>query len=106
MPRVVDLSPAIDPGLAGPHTVGQRVVMTVNHKPVPTGTYWQGTSISMYVHTGSHIDALIHCREDGWATDAIKLEQVIGEGIVLDFSDKAASEPIDVDDLARYAHAI
>jgi arylformamidase len=104
--RIVDLSPAIDPGWMGPATAGQGVEVFVHAKPVPEGTHWQGTTIKMYTHTGSHIDALIHCREDGWTTDSIKLEQVIGEGVVLDFSSKDASEPIEVAEIAKYDSVI
>jgi arylformamidase len=105
-PRIVDLSPPIAPGLAGPHTVGQKVEVVVNSKPIPPGTHWQGTSMSIYTHTGSHIDALIHCRADGWTTDAITLEQVIGTGLVIDLSSKGPSEPIDIADFEPHAQRI
>ena len=104
--RIVDLSPSIAPGLEGPATAGQTVEATVHSKPIPEGTHWQGTSIDMYTHTGAHIDALIHVRAGGWQTEDIALEQVIGEGVVLDFSDKGASEAIDVGDLERHADRI
>ncbi len=104
--RIVDLSPEIVVGLRPLHTVPQKVEATVHSKPIPPGTHWQGTSISIYTHTGAHIDALIHVRKDGWATERISLDQVIGEGLVLDFSYKKASEAIDVAELRRYESSI
>lgn len=104
--RIVDLSPEIAVGLQPLHTVPQKVEATVHSKPIPPGTHWQGTSISIYTHTGAHIDALIHVRAGGWGTERISLEQVIGDGIVLDFSSKKSSEPIDVAELEHYESLI
>jgi arylformamidase len=104
--RIVDLSPEIAVGLKPLHTVPQKVEVTVHSKPIPPGTHWQGTSISIYTHTGAHIDALIHVRANGWSTERISLDQVIGEGRVLDFSHKKASEAIDVDELKSYEDAV
>lgn len=100
--QIVDLSPQIVPGIAPLHTVTDKVETVVHSKPVPPGTHWQGTSLSIYTHTGAHVDSLIHCRADGWASEALKLEQVIGSALVLDFSSKNGSESITVDELSRY----
>lgn len=97
--RIVDLSPEVVAGLPGPHTVGQSVEATVHSKPVPEGTHWQGTSINMYTHTGAHIDSYVHVNKDGWKTEDIALEQVVGSGLVIDLSSKGNSEPITVADL-------
>jgi kynurenine formamidase len=104
--RIVDLSPSIVAGLPGPATVGMSVEKTVHSKPIPDGTHWQGTSVKMYTHTGAHIDALIHVSAGGWQTEDITMEQVVGDGIVLDFSSKGASEPIDVVDLEPHRDRI
>jgi kynurenine formamidase len=106
MMRIVDLSPEIVAGLAPMHTVAVTVEAEVHSKPIPPGTHWQGTSIKIYTHTGAHIDALIHVREGGWATDSIRLDQVIGQALVLDFSSKKHSEPIGVDELRVYEPTI
>jgi arylformamidase len=104
--KIVDLSPEIAPGLRPLHTVPQQVETTVHSKPIPEGRHWQGTSISIYTHTGAHIDALIHVRADGWTTGDIALNQVIGEALVLDFSKKGPSDSIDLVDLQPYENAI
>lgn len=104
--EIVDLSPSLVAGLPGPATVGMSIEKTVHSKPIPEGTHWQGTSVKMYTHTGAHIDALIHVSEGGWQTEDIALEQVVGDGVVLDFSQKGPSEPIDVPDLEPHRDRI
>jgi hypothetical protein len=40
-------------------------------------------------HGGTHLDAPVHFAKGKWATDEIPLENLVGEAVVIDVSDKA-----------------
>ncbi len=58
------------------------------------------STITLWSHTGTHIDAPAHFIGDGATIDAIDLRAVVGACKVLDFTD--IEDHITVDDLKRY----
>jgi len=44
------------------------------------------TKITMYSHTGTHIDAPFHMMEKGLSLDDFPAEKFVGKGVLLDFS--------------------
>src|ERR1700679_1390273 len=44
--------------------------------------------ISTDLHTGTHLDAMLHCVADGLDTAALPLEHCIGEAVVVDLRSK------------------
>ncbi|HZK55875.1 MAG TPA: cyclase family protein [Desulfosporosinus sp.] len=61
--------------------------------------------ITMYSHTGTHIDAPAHMLSHGPYLDNFNIEHFIGNATILDFSDKRI-KLIDVDSLKRYQNKI
>ncbi len=52
-------------------------------------------------HTATHTDAPVHMVEGGRTIDKIPLRHYVGEGVVLDLSDKPKQHPISADDLRK-----
>ncbi|MEM2921592.1 MAG: cyclase family protein, partial [Candidatus Bathyarchaeia archaeon] len=57
-------------------------------------------------HIGTHIEAPYHYVKDGIDAARLPLENLIREGVVLDFSYKKPNDKIDVPDLAAYDEKI
>ncbi len=91
--RIVDLSVAVDEDTKSPPSTDLRVELT---RYTRGPGHWQVTAASQSLHTGSHIDAPIHCIEGGWTTTDIPLDRVIGEAAVVDCTGVGESEPVDV----------
>lgn len=91
--RVIDLSVSVDVGTKSPPSTDLRVELTrYNRGP----GFWQVTAVSQSLHTGSHLDAPLHCYEDGSTTADIPLDTVIGEATVIDCTAVGREEPVDV----------
>ena len=63
------------------------------------------TKITVYSHTGTHIDAPSHLLSDGLSLDQLQVGQFIGNAVVLDFSNEK-KKIIDVDRLKPYEEKI
>jgi arylformamidase len=63
------------------------------------------TKITMYSHTGTHIDAPAHLLSDGLYLDNLDVGHFLGNAIILDFS-KEKRELIDVGSLKPYEEKI
>jgi kynurenine formamidase len=57
--------------------------------------------VAQSLHTGAHIDSPLHVFKDGITTAEIRLEQVIGEAIVIDLSFVEPNHGVTIDDLRR-----
>lgn len=90
--RVIDLSVRVDTSTKSPPSTDLTVDLT-RHQRGPG--FWQVTSAAMSLHTGSHIDAPLHCFEGGATTAEIPLERVIGEASVVDCRQVGRGEPVD-----------
>lgn len=100
MAKVVDLSVTVDEHTKSPPSTDLKVELTrYNRGP----GYWQVTAASQSLHTGSHIDAPLHCFADGIATAEIPLDRVIGEAVVVDCTKVGESEPVGVPELEAAA---
>ncbi|MER3428581.1 MAG: cyclase [Pyrinomonas sp.] len=103
--RIVDLSYPYDEQTifwptAEPFRL-ERVADGVTDK----GYYYAANNFCMAEHGGTHIDAPIHFHRDGKTVDRIPLEQLMGEGVVIDVSDKCAGNPdyqIAIDDFEAW----
>jgi arylformamidase len=59
--------------------------------------------VTMMVHAGTHIEFPFHHWKDGPDAADFPIDQLIGEAVVLDFSDKKAGEVMTLDDLRARA---
>ncbi|MBC2723384.1 cyclase family protein [Desulfosporosinus sp.] len=66
---------------------------------------FQEAKITMYSHTGTHIDAPAHMLEDGLYLDHFKIDQFIGKAMIIDFS-KVKTPYMELDQLRPYEEKI
>ncbi|MCP9199786.1 cyclase family protein [Gramella sp. GC03-9] len=57
------------------------------------GYYYSANNFETAEHGGTHIDAPIHFAAGGQSTDEIPLENLIGDAVKIDVSDKALKDP-------------
>ena len=98
MKKIVDLTVLVDEQTEAPPSVDAKVQLRRHHRGPG---FWQVTSVEQNLHTGSHIDASLHCFADGKTTAEIPLDQVCGMATILDLSHVEAGQPIEVRDLER-----
>ena len=97
--RVIDLTHTIESGMP---------VYPGTEPPIlePANTYdrdgFRETKISMYSHTGTHMDPPAHLFRDRTPLDAFPPEQFIGKALVIDCTSLKEGEPITMDHLSRY----
>ena len=97
--RVIDLTHTIESGMP---------VYPGTEPPIlePANTYdrdgFRETKISMYSHTGTHMDPPAHLFRDRKTLDAFPPEQFIGKALVIDCTSLKEGEPITMDHLSRY----
>ena len=97
--RVIDLTHTIESGMP---------VYPGTEPPIlePANTYdkdgFRETKISMYSHTGTHMDPPAHLFRDKKTLDAFPPEQFIGKALVIDCTSLKEGEPITMDHLSRY----
>lgn len=60
------------------------------------------TLLTMYSHTGTHMDAPAHVREDGIALDKFGADKFVGKAIVVDCSDLSEGDTIDISYINKY----
>ena len=103
--RVVDLSHtwgADFPMFPGAQQPDFQVLVTI----AENGFFkWQ---LTLDEHTGTHMDAPAHFAEDGTTADQLPVEQLIAPLVVIDVSERAASDPDTqgtVDDLTAWEAA-
>lgn len=65
----------------------------------PADAWYIMSEVSMWSHVGTHMEAPFHYLKDGTDCAGIPLHRVVGEAILLDFSDKSPGEPITAADL-------
>lgn len=63
---------------------------------------FKGTLITLFSHTGTHMDAPSHIFEDRTSLDSFPVEQFIGKGLVINCSDLVEGEKITM----RYIDAV
>lgn len=60
---------------------------------------WQGSSVCMFCHYGTHVDAPNHFIKDGASIDQVPLQSLMGPAAVIDLSDHGENCPIHGDTL-------
>lgn len=98
MPSYIDLSVTVDSQTMSPPSTNMKVELTPHHRGPG---FWQVTSVTQSLHTGAHIDSPLHVYRDGISVDEIRLDQVMGEALVLDLAFVEANHGITIDDLRR-----
>ena len=98
MAKLIDLSVTVDSNTMSPPSTNLRVEITP-HKRGPG--HWQASSVRQSLHTGSHIDSPLHVYRDGITAAELRLDQVMGEAIVVDLSFVRANHGVTVTDLKR-----
>ena len=101
--RIVDLSVPIGEDTLSPPSVNVRLKLTSSHRGPG---FWQASKVEMVLHTGSHVDFLLHVREGGETAADVPLDRVCGEAMVVDLSHVSASHAISVADLEKHAPPI
>jgi arylformamidase len=89
--RIVDLTVTVGQDTKSPPSTDLRVQLTRHHRGPG---FWQVTSAHLSLHTGSHVDSPLHCFADGGTTEAIELERVCGQGVLIDLGDLEPSTEI------------
>ncbi len=93
-PRVVDLTLT--------HYHGMRGVQIQPHTTIGQEGY-NTTTLTLYSHAGTHMDAPRHFLDGGRTIDHLELAKCVGPALVIDLSHKAPNSLITVADLAAQA---
>ena len=91
--RVVDLTHILYPG-------EEQYTLEVIHRgdrTTPEGDIM--SSVYMWSHVGTHVEAMLHFLADGADTADLPIEKLMGPAILLDFRDKAVNEEITLDEI-------
>jgi arylformamidase len=89
----IDVSVPIRGGML--HWPGNPEIVVTQTEDLRRGDVATVSSVSLGVHTGTHVDAPVHFILDGSGVDAIQLERLIGPARVLDLGDVARIQPGD-----------
>lgn len=95
--RVVDLSLAID---------GQMPGVRISTARQLEQDGWNATTLELYSHSGTHMDAPCHFLPGGATLDQQDLSVCVGDALVLNLAPAAPSQLIGVADLEPYAGRI
>ncbi|MDX2140174.1 MAG: cyclase family protein [Chloroflexota bacterium] len=57
------------------------------------------STVYFWSHVGTHVEAPLHFLSDGGDTASLKIEQLMGPALVLDFRNKQVNEAITLDDI-------
>ena len=102
--RLVDLSHAYDEQTVFWPTAENFKLEKVAEGQTPGGYYYAANNFSTAEHGGTHLDAPVHFAAGRHTADQIPLEQLIGAAVLVDVTDKCASDrdyQITVADLQR-----
>lgn len=98
MSQYIDLSVTVNAQTLSPPSTNMPLEMTEHHRGPG---FWQVTSVNQSLHTGAHIDSPLHVYRDGITTAEIRLDQVMGEALVLDLSFAGSNHAITIEDLKQ-----
>jgi kynurenine formamidase len=103
--RIVDLSHAYDAETIFWPTEKDFVLESEFAGMTDGGYYYEANRFSTAEHGGTHIDAPVHFAEGHWTVDAIPLDRLIGEAVVVSVREACAADPehqISIDDIAAW----
>jgi kynurenine formamidase len=95
--RIIDLSLPVNNDMSG-------VEITPARRLEEDG--WNATTLSLYSHCGTHMDAPRHFLPEGNTLDQQSLDAVVGPALVVDLSPAAPRELITIDHLASVSREI
>ncbi len=95
--RIIDVSLPIDNDLRGAEVTTKKTI--AEHG-------WNATSLTLYSHCGTHMDAPRHFIDDGAPLDQLSLDACCGPAKVLDLTPVEPRELLGIDRLAPWADAI
>ncbi|MGQ9787310.1 MAG: cyclase family protein [Anaerolineae bacterium] len=97
MPRIVDLSLTLHPGIQGVEYEDQSTFASKG---------WHTRLLHLHSHAGTHLDAPSHFLENGLTLDKVALEKCIGPAWVIDLSFLGSRDLVTVEHLAPYADRV
>lgn len=97
MRRIVDLTLSLETGMRGVGIEAARVLERDG---------WNATTLTLYSHCGTHMDAPRHFLPDGDGIDSLSLSRVIGPARVVDLTPVEPRERITVERLGPAQHEI
>lgn len=101
--KIIDLSVPIYGDSQIPPSLPTKISINTVHKEPG---YWQASWLSISAHLASHVDSPLHVIENSPTIGEIPLDKVIGEAVVLDFTNKGENEEITDKDLEKYARDV
>jgi len=90
--RIVDLSHPFDANTVYWPTAEPFKLETDFEGITDKGYFYSAYRYSAAEHGGTHIDAPVHFAKGHWTVDAIPLEQLMGDGIVIDVTAQCAKD--------------
>jgi len=72
----------------------------------PPEAWYVMSEVDMWSHVGTHMESPFHYLKDGQDCAEIPLTRVVGECVLLDFTDKEVEEPITVEDLEERGQSV
>ncbi len=91
--RIVDLTLPIKPGMPG---------VTISAAKILERDGWNASTLSIYSHAGTHVDAPCHFLDGGATLDNVPLEVLWGPAKVLDLTPVQPGELLTVEKLQRW----
>lgn len=76
--------------------------------PTPKGYYYAANRFTTAEHGGTHLDAPRHFSATGLTSDAIPVDRLVGDAVVVDVTDRAAADSVyevTADDLVAWERA-
>jgi kynurenine formamidase len=90
--EIVDLSHVYDASTVFWPTADKFRLDSVANGVTPGGYFYAANNFFMAEHGGTHIDAPVHFAAGGASVDQVPLQRLIGSVVVIDVSDRAASD--------------
>jgi kynurenine formamidase len=91
--RIVDLTYAFDERTIYWPTSTPFALHRVAEGRTAQGYWYAANDFSTAEHGGTHLDAPIHFDENGWTTDQVPLDRLVGPAIVVDIRGRALRDP-------------
>lgn len=106
--EVVDLSHVYDESTLFWPTADRFRLEVVADGPTPAGFHYAANTFCTAEHGGTHLDAPVHFAEGQQSVDAIPLERLIGQAVVIDVTPQADADAVyqvGVEDLLAWEKA-
>jgi len=98
MPRVIDISQEVGSGLRLFPVFPRPQFVQLTKR----GTYgFETKALFLATHAGTHVDSPFHPDSKGIRVEAVRLERLIGRGVLLDFGSEGDKEEISLSDVKK-----